>query len=205
MSANRYGTANADEKKTFKTLASFLVMFLSLLGVGVLHRELRGNKKAKFIFALKKNNPLIHAVEFLMDAGENVKMVSLLVSKVTKDSKFGRGVLKLHIDARLAYGGVVVRIPIENQEELPTLLENIGKLAAASEELELDPKRTYFDPPQGWLDVKDNAPPKKAEKAKKETKKEEVETPTEAPVEVVAEVVAPTAEEIAKEDMKEAS
>jgi hypothetical protein len=180
MAINRYDSASKEEKGTFTKLFKMLTAFLTLAATTVHHRELREDKRPKYIFALGKNNALAWTIEFQM-AGEEVKRIILLVSKVTMKSDFGKALSKTFKEAKVAYGGIVVSIPVENQESIPTMLESIGTLIGASEELELDPKRTYFDPPTGWVEGVENAPPKKEKKAKAPKVEAEVETPAEEP------------------------
>jgi len=192
MSANRYGAATAAEKSTFTKLAALLVSFLAIASVKITHRELREEKNPKYIFALSKNNALVYTLEFRLKKGI-IQSLSMVVSRVTLKSDFGKALGKTFKEAKIIYGGVVVRIPIEDPDNLPEILDNLAKLIAASDELELDPKRTYYDPPQGWVDGVENPPVKKAEK-KEEA--EEVEAPE------AEEAQAPmTAEEAALADM----
>jgi hypothetical protein len=196
MASNRYDSANAEEKKNFTNFAKLIVLFLTMVGTKVTHRELKGEKsRKKYGFALKANSTLIHMVEFRA-IGDQIKQIVLVISKVTSKSKFGNALLKLHPDAKFSYGGFCFTIPVDNQEDVPTLLEQIGKLAEASEELELDPKRTYSDPPQGWVDGLENPPVKKEKPVKA---KAEVKEPVAEPV--AEEVKEPTAEEVAQADI----
>jgi len=178
MAQNRYASASKAEKGVFTKLNALLVTFLALVSTTVHHRELREEKNPKYIFALSKNNALVYTLEFRL-AEDIIKSISMVVSRVTLKSEFGKALMKTFKTAKDAYGGVVIRIPIENQDEVATTLEKIGTLIAASEELELDPKRTYYDPPQGWVDGVENPPVKKEKKEKKvaEPVAEEVEAP----------------------------
>jgi len=217
MDLNRNSTATAAEKKTFTIFAQLIAIVLTLIGCKVDHRELKGKSRPKFVFALKPNNVLIHTLEFQM-AGDIVKRIILVVSRVTLDSPFYKGLMKLP-EVKNGYGGVSVFIPIEaqseeaNRKEVEALLLKIGKLAENHEELELDPKRTYHDPPQGWVEGAITRPVKKDEpkaeakdksKAKAKAKPKAEETPkaeatTEAESTPSAEAVAEAA---AKEDIK---
>ena len=188
--ANRYASATAEEKKNFTAFNKLIAILVTLLASKVTHRELKGEKaRKKYGFGLKPNNVLIHMIEFRAVADE-IRQIVLVVSKVVQNSDFGNALLKLHPDAKFSYGGFVYTLPIEEQDEVPTYLEQIGKLAEASEELELDPKRTYYDPPQGWVEGIENPPVKKEKKAKAEKE------------ETTEEVEAPTAEEVAKADIQ---
>jgi hypothetical protein len=178
MAKNRYDSASKEEKSVFTKLNGLLAVLITLIGSKIHHRELREEKNPKYIFALGKNNPLVYTLEFRLGKDDIIKSISMVLSRVTLKSDFGKQLMKTFKDAKESYGGIVVRIPIENQDDVATTLKTLGTLMAASEELELDPKRTYFDPPTGWVEGVEN-PPAKKEKPAPKAKKEE--TPAEEP------------------------
>jgi hypothetical protein len=141
----RYKNATKDEKAIF-TLRSKEVS--TLTHIVERNRELKGEKSwVKYQLNLKANNPHIHVLEFGIKKGE-VANVRLVVAKPTLKSDFYKAMEKLGFKG--IYGGIVLHIPCE-EKELPTLLAKIDKAAEASEEIELDAKRTYCDPPAGWV------------------------------------------------------
>ena len=168
MSANR--TATAAEKSTFTSLAKF---FDGLTHInGVRNQEIKGDKNwVKFQFNLKANNPHIHVLEFGVKKGE-VANIRLVVSNPTKKSDFYAQATKL---GKAIYGGIVIHIDAE-EKEIPSILAKLDKLAEASEEITLDPKRTYCDPPAGW--VKDRTGKEGITKKEVKAPVEEVEAPT---------------------------
>ena len=185
---NRYAKANTAEKANFTKFNKLIS------GFSVDHRELKGEKtNVKYIFVLKKNNAHIHSIEFGTKKGE-VANIRLVVSRPTLKSDFYKALFKGKSEAKASYGGIVVTYPatIENAQ---STLELVSKLNEASEQIELDPKRTYCDPPAGWVEGNDGKiGVTRGEKAAKE------ETPAEAPAEEpTAEV---SAEEQAKADME---
>ena len=141
----RYANATAAEKAIFKSLA---VLITVLTHIVVRTRELRGEKSwVKYLFDLKANNPFIHVLEFGVKKGI-IANLRLVVAKPTLKSDFYKKCEKL--GAKAIYGGIVLHWDI-TEEEIPTLLAAIDKAAEASEVIELDPKRTYCDPPAGWV------------------------------------------------------
>jgi hypothetical protein len=171
MAKNRYSTATAAEKQNFTDLVKTMAPLLAT-GLTIKHRELREEKNPKYILALGKNKALVYTVEFRLGEKNSIKSISLLVSRVTLKSNFGKALIKAFKDAKECYGSIVFRIPVEKQESVPGMLETIGKLIQASDELELDPKRNYLDPPQGWVDGLEDVKPSKVEKPVAETTKE---------------------------------
>ena len=142
---DRYSKATAAEKAMFTLLAT-LIGVLSHLAPR--HRELKGNKSTvKFNFPLKANNPHIHILEFRVKKGVISHLV-LTVARTCIDSDFYKRMIKL--GAKATYGGIVLSWPT-TEEEAPTLLAEIDKAAGESEEIALNPKRTYCDPPAGWV------------------------------------------------------
>ena len=201
---NRYATATAAEKKVFTTLQKVL---LAHTPFAVAQRELKGEKsKVKYIFDLKANNPHIHQLEFGTKNGEVVN-IRMVVSRPTIKTDFYKALFKGKSEAKASYGGVVVHFDATT-DSAPDTLKLIAKLAEASDEVALDPKRTYCDPPCNWVDgndgkvgvvrnekkAKEEAPKVEAEapakpKAKKAPKK--TEKPAEAPAEAPAEEATP--------------
>ena len=171
MAKNRYSTATAAEKQNFTDLVKTMAPLLAT-GLTVKHRELREEKNPKYILVLNKNKALVYTVEFRLGDKNSIKSISLLVSRVTLKSNFGKALTKAFKEAKECYHGIVIRIPIEKQESVPATLETIGKLIMASDELELDPKRTYQDPPQDWVDGMNDVKPAKVKEPVAETTKE---------------------------------
>jgi len=159
----RYAKATAAEKSLFTSLAKFLATLTFIIAR---QRELRGDKSwIKYIFDLKANNPHIHALEFGLKKGI-IANLRLVVAKPTLKSDFYRKCEKL--GGKGIYGGIVLHFDI-TEAEVPTLLKAIDKLAGESDVVELDPKRTYCDPPAGWV---------KGMSGKAEPTAKEVEVPT---------------------------
>ena len=188
---NRYAKATAAEKKIFTAMNAILTSHTQF---GVAKRELKGEKtKVKYIFDLKANNPLIHSLEFGTKNGEIVN-IRLVVSRPTIKSDFYKALFKGKSEAKASYGGIVVHFDATPESAQGTL-ELIAKLAEASEEISLDPKRTYCDPPANWVDGNDG----KVGVTRGEKKAKE-EAP--AAAEETAEPVAEDAEAVAKADME---
>jgi cell division septation protein DedD len=191
MSANRYSAATAEEKANFSKFAKLLKENAPNLKEE--SRVLLGEKKAKYIFVIGKNAPYIHSLEVGV-TGTEIKNVRLVVSKDTKKSDFYKAIAKIADEVN--YGGVVIHFEA-TEETLAKIFGQVGKLADASEEVVLNPKRTYSDPPTGWPRSKNTIDPVKTEKPAKTAKI--VEAPAaEAPAAPV------TAKEAAKADMKSA-
>jgi len=141
----RYAIATAAEKAMFTTLANVLKSLTHIVARG---RELTGDKSwVKFKFNLKKNNPHIHAMEFGVKKGE-VANIRLVVSRPTLTTAFYKAMEKL--GAKASYGGIVLHFDC-TLAEAAGLMEKIDSHAAKSEVVELDSKRTYCDPPAGWV------------------------------------------------------
>ena len=170
----RYKSATTEEKAVFTQFGKILK---DLTHISERGRELTGDKSwVKFKFNLKKNNPHIHAMEFGIKKGiiQNIRFV---IAKTTQKGDFFTQVLKID-GAKKLYGNIVLHIPCEGEEAATTLLQKIDKLAEESEIIEMDPKRTYCDPPAGWVN----------DRTGKEgvTKKEEVLEPTKDAIEKAA-------------------
>ena len=160
----RYAHKTAAEAAIFTSLAKFVK---ALTHIGERNRELKGDKSwVKYQFNLKVNNPHIHVLEFGVKKGE-VANIRLVTAKPTLKSDFYRAMEKLGFKG--IYGGIVLHIEAA-EKDLPALLAKIDTAAEASEEIALDAKRTYCDPPQGW--VKDRTGKEGI------TKEEEVVAPT---------------------------
>jgi len=143
---NRYKNAVTTEKATFTHLSKMLDD--SFTHIKTRGRELKGERSwIKFIFNLKSNNPHIHAMEFGYKKGEMAN-IRLVVSRPTLGTDFYKAMAKL--GAKFSYGGIVVHFDIEEANAI-TLLKAIDKEAELSEVIALNPKRTYCDPPQGWV------------------------------------------------------
>ena len=141
----RYANATAAEKANFTRLGKLIAILTHIV---VSARELRGDKSwVKYLFDLKTNNPHIHVLEIGLKKNV-VANLRLVVSKPTLKSAFYRAMEKL--GGKGIYGGIVLHFEI-TEAELPTLLAKIDKAAEASEVIDLDPKRTYCDPPAGWV------------------------------------------------------
>lgn len=171
----RYKSASKTEKATFTQMSKILK---ALTHLGERGRELTGEKSwVKFKFNLKPNNPHIHALEFGVKKGE-IKNLRLVVAKPTHKSEFFTKALKIAGSKKL-YGSIVLHFDCEGEKEAITLLEKLDKLAEDSEIIELDPKRTYCDPPAGW--VKDLTGKEGVTK-----KEDKVEAPTQDEIEKAA-------------------
>lgn len=141
----RYALATAAEKAIFTSLTKVLVDLPHIVARG---RELTGDKSwVKFKFNLKANNPHIHAMEFGVKKGE-VANIRLVVARPTLKSDFYKAMEKL--GAQASYGGIVLHFDC-TLAEARGLMEKIDAAAAKSEVITLDPKRTYCDPPAGWV------------------------------------------------------
>lgn len=165
----RYANATAAEKANFTQYAKILK---GLTHISERGRELTGEKSwVKYKFNLKANNPHIHAMEFGVKKGE-VANIRLVVAVPTKKSDFYTQALKIE-GAKEIYGGIVLHFPCEGEEEAEAILKKLDTLAEDSEVIELDPKRTYCDPPAGW--VKDRTGKEGVIKAPKESEEAEEE------------------------------
>ena len=164
MDKNRYANATAAEKATFTKVAKILKE--NLTHTAEKSRELKGKAKVKYIFVLKGNNPLIHTLEFGVKDKEIVN-IRLVVSRTTLKTDFYKGIMKSKSDPKSSYGGIVIHFNTDEKGASKILME-INTLCEDSEEVELDPKRTYSDPPQGWSGCIGNGKP---------VKEEEVPTP----------------------------
>jgi len=164
----RYANATAAEKTLFTKFSK--IVKTSCTHIVEKARELTGDKGwVKFKFDPKPNNPHIHQMEFGVKKGE-VANFRLVVSRPTLKSSFYKAMEKL--GAKASYGGIVLHFDI-TEAEAPTLLAQIDKAAEECEIVELNPKRTYSDPPQGWVRGVDGKPAKiEAPEA------EEIEAPT---------------------------
>jgi hypothetical protein len=142
---DRYNNATAAEKAQFTQFSKILK---GLTHISERQRELKGEKSwIKFIFDLKANNPHIHAMEFGVKKGE-VANIRLVVSVPTKKSEFYTQALKI---GKALYGGIVLHFDCEGEKEAKEILTKLDILAEESEIITLNPKRTYCDPPQGWV------------------------------------------------------
>ncbi len=188
---NRYAKATAAEKAIFTQLNKVLAANTDFK---VANRELKGEKsRVKFIFNLKKNNPHIHSLEFGTKNGE-VTNIRLVVARTCKGSDFYKAVQKGQNGAKDSYGGIVLHFDAD-ATSAPKTLELISKAADASEVIELNPTRTYCDPPANWIDGNDG----RQGVVKKEAKKAVPEV--EAPKAQEESLEEPSAEDVAKEDM----
>jgi len=167
MDKNRYADANSTEKATFTKVAKILKE--NFTHTSEKFRMLKGKSKVKYIFALKENNPLIHTIEFGVKDKEIVNL-RLVVSRPTLKSDFYKGIMKIS-EAKNSYGGIVIHFN-GNEKEVSNILKAINTLSEKSEEIELNPKRTYSDPPQGWVDGVDGKPAKIEEPTKEEVLEE---------------------------------
>jgi len=141
----RYAQKTAAEAAIFTQLGKVLKGLTHIQERG---RELTGDKSwVKYKFNLKANNPHIHAMEFGVKKGE-VANIRFVVAKPTHKSDFWKKMEKLGFVG--LYGNVVLHIECD-EKTAPTLLAKVDKLAEESEVIELDPKRTYCDPPAGWV------------------------------------------------------
>jgi len=134
MQKNRYPNASTEEKNLFTQFAKLIV----LAGVLIASRVLEGTPaKGKFMFMLKKNNPGISHIEFVCNkAGEILRTRVVLIAvktRTTLKSEFYKALVKLGTPL---YGGIVVNF---ETADYPTeeILETIGKLIAASDEVDL--------------------------------------------------------------------
>jgi len=160
MDLNRIKAISAQEVINFDLFAKMVKSHISCLEVH--HRELKGTKKVKYIFALKENKLKIHILEFYL-SDQEVTAIRLVTSRPTINSTFYKNLLKIK-GSKGSYGGIVVHIPTQNPLDL---LDKINKTIVKSEEtILLDPERTYSDPPQGWIEGV-NGKPKKAQKITK--------------------------------------
>ena len=183
---NRYKSATTEEKANFAKISKLVKAHTSFKERV---KMLIGEKSwIKYVIALKANNPHIHALEVGIKKGE-IANVRLVVSKPTVKSDFHTQMVKFGFKA--TYGGTVLHIDCE-EKDLEKIFTKIESLAQASEEIELDPKRTYCDPPAGWIEGLTG----KEGVIKKEDKKKEEEVVTPTP-EVVIPEEAPKAEEAA--------
>ena len=196
MDLNRYSSANAAEKKSF---TKFALLIALLTFAKVAHRELKGAKsRIKYIFALKANNPHIHSVEMGTRNGEIVNL-RLVVSRPTLKSEFYLALMKLKAgDPQKSYGGIVVTFEA-SESTIEGILKDINKLGEVSDEVALNPKRTYCDPPAGWIEGNDGKVGV-VKSEKKEVKVEETPETLEEVPEVSSEV---SAEEQAEKDIEE--
>ena len=167
---NRYSKANTKEKANFTKVAKILKE--NLTHTAEKSRELKGEKsKVKYIFVLKKNNPLIHVIEFGMK-GEEVVNIRLVVSRPTLKTDFYKAVLKSKSECKASYGGIVLHFNTD-AEGANGIIKEINTLCEASEEVVLDPKRTYADPPFGWSGCIGTGKPEKVTVEPKEDKETE--------------------------------
>jgi len=168
METNRIKSMTTEEATMFTQLEKMVKE--NMKSLKVTDKVISGGKKAKFKFILAKNAPYIHLIEFLVKNATEVVALRLVTARTTMETDFYRNLTKLP-EAKESYGGIVIHIPI-NLEKTPEILKQINTLVGKSEEVELDPKRTYSDPPQGWIEGVDGRPSKK-DKATKEVAKEE--------------------------------
>ncbi len=141
-----YAKATSKEKAVFTNFSKLLKENSPTLQVE--HRELKGAGRKKYIYVLAKNLPLIHTLEFQVSK-EETKRITLVVSRASIDSEFYKKFLKMD-DSKSSYGGIVLSLEVSKEEDVPTLLKKIDTLSQIDEDLVMDPKRTYSDPPQGW-------------------------------------------------------
>ena len=140
----RYKNASTEEKAKF---THFSKIVKELTHLNERSRELKGDKSwVKYILPLSKNNPFIHSLEFGVKKGE-VANIRLVVAKTTHKSDWFRKMEKLGFNA--LYGNIVLHLSCDEKEAI-TMLAKVNTLSEESEVVELDPKRTYCDPPQGW-------------------------------------------------------
>jgi hypothetical protein len=141
----RYKNATAAEKAIFTSLAAILTPLTHINERG---RELTGDKSwVKFKFNLTPNNPHIHAMEFGVKKGE-VANIRLVVARPTLTTAFYKAMEKM--GAKASYGGIVLHFDC-TLKDVAGIMEKINTHAEKSEVVELDSKRTYCDPPAGWV------------------------------------------------------
>jgi len=182
MANDRYSTATAAEKANFSKFAKILIAG-GILAAMVDHRRLEGSeKKGKYMFYLKKNNPGISHIEFVTNAAGDELRMRVIVAPQTKGSDFYKEITK---KGQKLYGGLVINWEKEGND-LGSVLKQVHTLAEASEVISLEKVE----------EPKEEKTPKA--KDVKTPKAEEVETPKE-------EAKAPlTAKEAAEQDMKSA-
>ena len=145
MNRYNYAALTVAEKAVFTSLSK-MVKPLSHLSERT--RELEGLKSwVKFKLTLKENNPHIHMLEVGVKKGE-IANLRFVVAKPTHKSDFWHKMEKLGFKG--LYGNVVLHIDCD-EKTAQSLLEKVNTLAEESDVITLDPKRTYCDPPQGWI------------------------------------------------------
>jgi hypothetical protein len=141
----RYKNASTAEKAIFALTGKFLK---DLTHINERNRELTGDKSwVKYKFNLKPNNPHIHAMEFGVKKGE-IANIRFVVAKGTHKIDFWKKMEKLGFKG--LYGNIVLSLNLD-EKSTPTLLAKVDKLVDEAEVVALDPKRTYCDPPAGWV------------------------------------------------------